>query len=553
MSQPSTRGDVFQDIHERALRLYLGMLEYGDFVKAEVAAANTRYPFMQNATKDDFYDYFYESQLRDLAAARAGITNEDDVFHDIKDHAIRARAHTDRKAYQDFVKAGVAAARTKYSFMRDATADDYYDFHLDVRRQNNAAAKAEARPPITDKDGVFYNIDQMAPQRQRGGQKKSEDFVGAELAIARTKYPFMQDITPHDFYDYLTDDVRRNAAAEQAKPLPISASDFWQAAYDFDPLGDSEASMLLTQYMMSGRAGPYTIGKLYGHTTLKLIPSVGSLLPEDMDDFEPPDDYDYAQCGCVAISYPDGHPAQETAITASEDDKLRRFMALGWVMGERYGRWEKTGHVLVMDMDDRSVRHRAPWMVLATEWPTDGEETASGYFTIYSEKEVARDDRFEPGVFPGDNNRTPICQIRPMDLNPQVQDAITLNQLGEDFNFMPVRLGGHRRATIDPENGPALAWIMEWYHDPEKNEEVCYTKDGLEYMRYNPVNKSYTFPDFDKMSFKGEHGFFGTLEERAELEVIVSPPVPLTQRLAHDNIRLPPGDRQRDISVTEGS
>lgn len=138
-----------------------------------------------------------------------------------------------------------------------------------------------------------------------------------------------------------------------------------------------------------------TLGKIYGHTTLKLYPTIGAL-PASSLDFASP--LRFAATGSAAISYPDGHPSAETTlfeegpnpkkiltIHVDKDDKLRQFAALGWIMQEDRnvkGAWRKTGHVLVMDMDDRNIRHRQPWMVLASEWPTDGEETPKGTFTI---------------------------------------------------------------------------------------------------------------------------------------------------------------------------
>lgn len=203
-----------------------------------------------------------------------------------------------------------------------------------------------------------------------------------------------------------------------------------------------------------------------------------------------------------------------STIKPQDDDKLRRCAALGWVTMESLGGgWEKTGHVLVIDMDDRAVRHRQPWFILASEWPTDGDETSEGGFTIYAGEDVERDDSSVPGVFPGDNNRTPICCIKPM---WKAKDGrIVLQQFGEDFEFIPVRLGGHRRAKRS-EKGPALARIMEWYWDPDAEQEVCYTKEGLEYMRYNRQSKEYSFPNFSKLSLFGEQG--GELEGHARLE-----------------------------------
>lgn len=49
-------------------------------------------------------------------------------------------------------------------------------------------------------------------------------------------------------------------------------------------------------------------------------------------------------------------------------------------------------------------------------------------------------------------------------------------------------------------------------------EAGSYTKEGLEYMMYDRQIKEYSFPDFSKLSFAGQQGFFGKLEAQARLE-----------------------------------
>lgn len=48
--------------------------------------------------------------------------------------------------------------------------------------------------------------------------------------------------------------------------------------------------------------------------------------------------------------------------------------------------WYKTGHVLVIDMEDG--RNRQPWFVLASEWPTDDDRIIEDNFITYAPKEV---------------------------------------------------------------------------------------------------------------------------------------------------------------------
>ncbi|KAL9023081.1 MAG: hypothetical protein Q9180_008404, partial [Flavoplaca navasiana] len=87
--------------------------------------------------------------------------------------------------------------------------------------------------------------------------------------------------------------------------------------------------------------------------------------------------------------------------------------------------------------------------------------------------------------------------------------------LGDNFKFVPERLGGQYRIRKS-RYGPGLAKIMEWYWDPKAEQEVCYTAQGLEYMRYDRKSKVYSFPDFSRLSFAGEEGLFGELEAPAQ-------------------------------------
>ncbi|KAL8785540.1 MAG: hypothetical protein Q9213_003288 [Squamulea squamosa] len=130
-----------------------------------------------------------------------------------------------------------------------------------------------------------------------------------------------------------------------------------------------------------------------------------------------------------------------------------------WVLEEAPdGNWTKTGHVLVIDMNDRAVRHRQPWLILASEWSTDGAETSGG-FIIYAEDEMDQDDSTVPGVFPGDNNRTTICRIKPRGGETSVP---VIERLGDAFDFVPEHPGVRSRTTAESGNGPAFADMMEW-------------------------------------------------------------------------------------------
>ncbi|KAL8922449.1 MAG: hypothetical protein Q9208_005171 [Pyrenodesmia sp. 3 TL-2023] len=366
------------------------------------------------------------------------------------------------------------------------------------------------------------------------------EWVTRKIEEAKTRHPFMRDATEEAFNDWAMHELAVETTGPQRDLPPPTDKQFWEAAYRYDPLGPNASSTNgLQKIICSGRAGPYTIGKLYGRHTLKVIPAIGALpAPPILKPGQAP--FKFAPTDSAAIYYPDGHPSgtwkprQPAAtfapdptvytVTAREDDKLRRFAALGWVVMENpQGEWDKTGHVLVIDMDDRDVRHRHPWLILASEWPTDGEETEEGDFMIHADEEIMRGDNTQEGVFPGDNNRTPICRLLP--LNRDLNDGeILLQSLGEGFDFKPERKGGHRlhRNTI---SGPDLARVMEWYWDDEAKQEVCYTKNGDEYMRYDPRSKTYFFRDFSLLGLEEEQGLHGELYGPPIVEVLPRPTI----------------------------
>ena len=237
----------------------------------------------------------------------------------------------------------------------------------------------------------------------------------------------------------------------------------------------------------------------------------------------------------------DGHPSEDQVFTLpkplfpspsaekipvslhpANDDKLRRFASLGWVIKEddsgdqnnTQKEWIKTGFVLVIDMDDRKYRHRQPWFVLAPEWPTDGYEAADGTFTHRAPRTVSFNDASTYGVLPGGHNRTPLGKVLPREETDRNKPVI--KQFGEGFKFEIKRTGGHRRGWPSGK-GPDLAEAMNWYWDPVAERELCFRR-GMEYMRFNRTTGSYEFPNFPNIEIAGSNGYFGSLEEDAVLE-----------------------------------
>lgn len=355
-----------------------------------------------------------------------------------------------------------------------------------------------------------------SPIRKEGSRKRGE-FVHKLFEHAQQTYPFMSNVTILDYYRY---SLRQNALQKQMiqgpKPTP---EQFWNAAYNFDPLNTPAGTVSDLQRILSRRnLESVPLGK-YGAMSdarLELLPEIGAL--PTTDDVEGRISLRYAATDSGAISYPDGHPSEfeesRVRIKSTEDRKLRRFASLGWVIRVDGNSWARTGHVLVMDMDVGRNRH--PWFVLASEWPAEFED-ADGGFTTYAEARVDRDDSSQPGVLPNGKNRTPVARIIPYHKTPDTLSIPVLKQFGPNFDFIAERFGGDRSYDgTKVQFGPDLAHVMEWYWDPVTEEEVCFYKNGKEYMRYDRRNKQYTYPNMEDLqrSIVGEMCLFG----------VVSPP-----------------------------
>lgn len=336
------------------------------------------------------------------------------------------------------------------------------------------------------------------------------NFIAEAMTKARAQYSFIQNKTDGDYSRYI---LGRQAIASGRWILPPTPKQFWDAAYAFgrsSKIRTGKHSQLYN-YLTDDLIDAMPLGKLWGKTTLKILPCLGALPVTDLSDEITK--LGNAPTNCGAIYYPDGHPSEEvsyTDLSSSDDDKLRRLASLGWVIiVEPNGTWARTGHVLVMDMG--SDRDRHPWFVLASTYPAEYEQYDGGYI-YYVEERVIRDAEGRDGVFPGDKNRTPICKIVPWGKSKDAAGSV-LNMFGEDFVFAIDRMGGHIKAKEHTPWGPDLAHVTDWYWDPEKEEEVCYARNGVEYMRYNLKTEKYRYPTLSDLfrTIDGEVGVEGEL------------------------------------------
>lgn len=355
-------------------------------------------------------------------------------------------------------------------------------------------------------------------------------YATEEIEKSKASNPSIRDKTVHDYFQYT---LEREGAEWRAKckaPRP-TAKDLWQAVGRYDPMAATPTSPLddneLTPLIRSSRCGPVPLGRLRGEVSFAMFPAIGCPKPlesinKDWDiDFDPVP----APGFMGAIAYTEGHPSEEDfhlKVKSSDDTTLRRYFEIGWLIQvDRDGGWTRTGHVLVIDADHG--RNKQPWIMLASEWPRDGDAPYDEDNLIYAEKRVKRNDRYVRGILPGDNNRTPIARLTPYGKATNTTEP-TFEQFGANFEFDLERVGKAGRAEHS-EWGPGLPDVMTWWLDPENEEsgeEVCFNADGQVYMRFEPKTKQYSYPNAAIASFSVQTGEIGNQSPG---------PVPLSQRM----------------------
>ena len=85
-----------------------------------------------------------------------------------------------------------------------------------------------------------------------------------------------------------------------------------------------------------------------------------------------------------------------------------------------------------------------------------------------------------------------------------------IKQICQYFEFTLERKGGDRRVRLS-KWGPGLAHVMGWYWDEKTREEVCFAKNGKEYMRYNRATGGYRYPSLNENPIDGKQSLSGEL------------------------------------------
>ena len=358
-----------------------------------------------------------------------------------------------------------------------------------------------------------HDIDSKTEDMIRQGVNAWEAAIKKEFNDYKSRYDFMDRKTIRDYYAY---HAARQSQAKQlrlARPRP-TPDQLWNEVFNLDVFGSYTEGNELRDLLYCGEFDLVALGKVYGTDMLWLIPSLGSL--PDTVYHSTGAHRQAAPTNCQAISYPDGHPSEGELklVPSADEDKLRRFVSLGWIVTGDEKIWHKTGHALVVDLEPG--RERNPWIVLAKKWPNDGEDTFDGDYMEYAPEAVDRDYDFTPGVLPGDKNRTPVGKIVPFKKNKKNIKGSVLPHFGRDFKFNVMRKGSSR-GYVQSKRGPGLADVMGWYWDPKAEEEVCLTKDGHEYMRFSRETAKISYCKRATESFAGDEGAHGTIVDEHDL------------------------------------
>ena len=317
--------------------------------------------------------------------------------------------------------------------------------------------------------------------------------------------PALQELTIQDLAAHWLHADAMERVNQLNSHIP-TGEDLWRAvcAWDPDPLKSPPREKLhaIFNLISSRRFAPVPLGKLRGEIMCTLEPEV-CLAPE-LDSYYPTRQgfglSDSNNDITRAIRYADGHPPESMyglKHTATEDPRrtLRRFVSLGYVIMMIDDNWVKTGHALVLDADYGMKCH--PWLVLSAKWLTDDECYVLEHETEFKKpaKKVLRDDSEALGVIPlpGHRNRTPIARLTHYGGKEERPEKF-VTHFGEDFCFDFASMGQEQEDVTSPW-GPDLVEIMNWWWDTVKEEEVCYTQAGAEYLRYNPATRRYQEPE----------------------------------------------------------
>ncbi len=332
--------------------------------------------------------------------------------------------------------------------------------------------------------------------------------VRSAFEDAKTRHACLRDVSFLHFVEYsedIVDDENDRAVQESHKS---TVSELWITLLTRPDNNDSSVDKLV-RFLVDSEfpSKEIPLGRLWGQYRLGLVPDAAMLYEGALQPvhFDRDSGLDLAEHGGLCVKYGEAHPSEgATRLISPGRPILRRFWGVGWIVIDRGGGWwQKTGHVLVIDLD---TPDREPWIILASSWETDEDEPLNRIPPEY----VTEHDPYGFGVLPGDTKRTTVGKLKledqspqdqssqhrsPQDPSPQVPSSQPPTPLLTHFNpKCNLTLATHPGTeTLRTDSGPVLGEVMFWLkrHD---GTEVCFDKNRKEYLLRDPKTGEYAWP-----------------------------------------------------------
>ncbi|KAL9043939.1 MAG: hypothetical protein Q9214_002890 [Letrouitia sp. 1 TL-2023] len=329
---------------------------------------------------------------------------------------------------------------------------------------------------------IFLKVhDVVQPQYEEHQSERIRAKYAKDLLREKEKdFPYLKKKGVEEIYTRFLA-FESELASEKAYRPRLTAKAFWYNLYTLPLTSDKGTSSL--GHFLNNDFEHLDLGLLKGKTPLRLTVEIGNFLymqdPPNLPEYdwiEPPD-------GASAVGYlPEPLPNGQNRVPVERDGPLRRFMEIGTVSWWRFGEWEPTGHIMVIDLDKDRQRH--PWIILSNEWVDSWGES------VIADSKVETVNSNTPGVFPSDQKRTTIAQLVDRHgLTTRIDDPKKdpfLRRLGKGFHI-------ELKSVTDGKN---LVRIMQWNQRAHSTVEECYADGtGRIYLEYDREKNEYMLPD----------------------------------------------------------
>ncbi|KAI4254503.1 MAG: hypothetical protein L6R42_007159 [Xanthoria sp. 1 TBL-2021] len=331
---------------------------------------------------------------------------------------------------------------------------------------------------------IYHKIDSQLPPNYWSSDDPTTG-VDRLLDEARNEYPHVANLTLRDYVKYWSNKANEEWENQKESMKFYSLTELWKFLYQTPLQNRQDADIWATFLNNSYFPAVIDLGKLDGKTTLRLAP--GNFYFEHFSSVCPPE-HEYVGTGVVAAKYGDRHAVKGAQYGSSDDGVLRQFKEVGCILADGMNGWDRTGHVLVIDMGEGRERH--PWIILAREWEVDDGYL---YHEVRAPQSVSKNENEALGVFPGYSDRTTIARLNAGD-NSNMSTPLVL-QFGPNLGLELDDRGTNDMTEMS--KGPELARVMPWVRRRDRSDcqEICYSDDdGMEvYMRYDARDQKFSY------------------------------------------------------------